>query len=78
MPIRPDTELPWNDVECTFVWRDERNLFTSTANDRDFIVHACNAYEKLVSHIKADFDFMHDSDKYESDEYTILKELGEL
>ncbi len=72
----PETALPWAEIEASHIFYVDkedgvRYIDSASCKDRDFMVHACNAYPKLVNFLK----FCLKSDSFVRDE--LLKELGE-
>jgi hypothetical protein len=76
---KPETPLPWNDIPEGK--SPPRNLAALDDVDHDYIVHACNAYPKLVAYLKEQ------AEKCKGGYYEnwvwirhteLLKELGEL
>jgi len=49
--MKPGTELPWSDLFSEVIYPQGGN--DTDPQDAAYIVHACNAYPKLVAALKA-------------------------
>ncbi len=80
--MEPETSLPWDKIEASHIFyvNEEdgvRYLDSASCKDRDFMVHACNAYPKLVENLKSSATGCGDTGcAFNAQE--LLKELGEL
>jgi hypothetical protein len=70
----PESELPWEEVPLEYDWDLDRDFIAD--KDRNYIIHCCNSYPKLIEIIK---DLMWESEtgKAVPDAQKLLKELGE-
>ena len=80
MNNKPESQLPWSEYMedgIGYDWTDKLGLHVNMFNDKNqsYILHACNAYPKLISMLK----LLNDSSRLGSISMVddLLKELGE-
>lgn len=78
--MKPETDLPWDDIEASHIFYiedGERYNDTVSYQDREYMTHACNAYPKLVENLKSTATGCGDQGCALSAK-ELLRELGEL
>lgn len=78
--MKPKTPLPWEDTP-DFPGPDSHSTYEWHSEDYDYVIHACNAYPKLVDFISLLAEDPFDNDcgwRIKQYAQEILKELGEL